>query len=81
MPGKDFLYNFTVVTCQVPLPGKFTEPVPNSLDGSLLGTEYTYKCTSPYRPFADYEAAGGMTTTCQETGDWSINPAPSCVGK
>ena len=72
---------FIVVVCPVPPSGKFTEPVPNSLDGSLLGTEYTYKCTSPYRPFADYEAAGGMTTTCQETGDWSINPAPSCVGK
>ena len=72
---------FIVVTCPGPPPGMFTEPVPSVYEGSLPGTEYTYECTSPYRPFADYELTGKLTTTCLDTGDWSIDPAPSCVGK
>ena len=72
---------FIVVTCPVPPPGKFTEPVPSVYEGSLPGIEYAYKCTSPFIPFAEFEEDGEMTTTCQATGDWSIDPGPSCVGK
>ena len=68
----DYWVVLCIVACPIPGSGINTEPVPSSLNNSVIGTNYTYECLDcKYLPPAD------LFTECQSNGTWSLSP-PTC---
>ena len=66
----NYLLILCIVACPPPESGTETEPVPQSLNCSAIGTVYTYECSDCY-------FLTGLNTTCQSFGNWSLAP-PTC---
>ena len=44
-----------------------------------MGDTYTYTCQTDFIPYDSYALDGGMTTECESTGEWSLDPPPICT--